>query len=835
MAKHPTAKKRPLALRIRAHWKKCLAWAGGGGTILTCLVTWWTGRCTPSAPPVTAETGKQETSVTQTANPTISVAPVISQTQCQTTIIGMDQQSLERYLEASFATQTKLLRDEFTELKRDSKSPSDNAQANEFLEKGIAAFRDRNLVDAERFLVTSTTLAPGLIAARVGLGEVYLAARRWDEAIREFGRLSEVPGQAAIALSAIGAVHLEKGEYEEAIGFFIRSAQIDTDNRWAHLGRGVALFALEQYVGAEEEAHVLLRANPHDSDALVLLGNVQARTGRHENATSAFQLALSLNPGDQFAHKCYGIARFLAGDLEGAISHTARAIQLDPNDAWPHTSMCLLLGERGEFEQANNECKTAIHIDPGVADAHNNWGVVTVRQGDIPGAIPRFREAVRLAPRYALARRNLGIALSLVKEFHDAEQELREANKLDPRDVNAIISLASVLRDSNRLAEAIRELEGFVESDPRDSRVWLNLGVLYLFDAEPNAAEDALCQAFDLGMRFPGAERIYGSLLLLRGDITNATYWLESACTGDPNDADTRYQLARSYAAAGDYKRARESLDHASSLHPRLAEYAKSDAYFTEAMLPGKLPAPDAPAELRSGRHESSSPEAVQNAIDKVRAKLLTVRDLSVRVRVAVDDQLNLSKQEKSGSFLFAAGNPNPKFLLTFDRTASDGVLGKREWLLFDGRWFSSAVERVRQIDVRELCRPGERIDWFEAGVLPVPFDPFDTTDDLLQRFDVHVSEELGERGSRMTHLVLHPRPMPGRRLNFERAEVWWEEESPLPLRILTVRDSGLVVTQTELGATDPIAVNAGLHDASFNDLEEWKGYAKTVHRFGED
>ncbi len=142
---------------------------------------------------------------------------------------------------------------------------------------------------------------------------------------------------------------------------------------------------------------------------------------------------------------------------------------------------------------------------------------------------------------------------------------------------------------------------------------------------------------------------------------------------------------------------------------------------------------------LQTPREDRSdaSRERVDEILTELQARGDGLKDIRCKVRFVEDDRINLSKRTKVGSILFMMTEPNPHFLIHFERTEMDGVLGKREWYLFDGRWLFEVLERIRQVTKREIARPGEKVDLFDLETAPFPLPFGQKKDTILRNFEV--------------------------------------------------------------------------------------------------
>ncbi|MGD2111074.1 MAG: hypothetical protein PVI86_16985, partial [Phycisphaerae bacterium] len=168
-----------------------------------------------------------------------------------------------------------------------------------------------------------------------------------------------------------------------------------------------------------------------------------------------------------------------------------------------------------------------------------------------------------------------------------------------------------------------------------------------------------------------------------------------------------------------------------------------------------------------TARDEGAATETKREAPDSRVDQILTdlqnrsdgLKDIRCKVKFVEDDRLNLSKRTKWGQILFMMADPNPNFLIHFEKSAVDGVLGKQEWYLFDGRWLYQVLERLRQVTKQEIARPGERKDFFDIEKAPFPLPFGQKKETILRNFDVTIVSPKDDAPPNTDHLVCVPKP----------------------------------------------------------------------------
>ena len=120
----------------------------------------------------------------------------------------------------------------------------------------------------------------------------------------------------------------------------------------------------------------------------------------------------------------------------------------------------------------------------------------------------------------------------------------------------------------------------------------------------------------------------------------------------------------------------------------------------------------------------SGDPE-VDRILERLEAAGRTIKDLRSQVSYKIVNPLIEDEIIKKGELFFKSDEPNSRFLVRFDQTIQEETVDrKKEWHMFDGRWYTEARESTKQIIKREVVGKGDQIDPFEIGKGPFPL-PF--------------------------------------------------------------------------------------------------------------
>jgi len=211
--------------------------------------------------------------------------------------------------------------------------------------------------------------------------------------------------------------------------------------------------------GQIEQAQALyqqvLRADPHQPDALQLMGLIEHQLGNSALAVELIQKAIKGRPHAAMYHFNLGNTLQDMGQLEQAIASFRRAIALQPN--FPDASYNLgnALNAHGQLAEAIASYQQALLYNPGFAEAYLKIGKALLELNRLDEAIASFRRAISIKPNDAYVFRSLGNALESQGKHAEAVASYRQGLKIKPDDVDAYLDCARALVTQGQLNDAI--------------------------------------------------------------------------------------------------------------------------------------------------------------------------------------------------------------------------------------------------------------------------------------------------------------------------------------------------------------------------------------------
>ena len=292
---------------------------------------------------------------------------------------------------------------------------------------------------------------------------------------------------------------------------------------------------------AEARARDILRENPDEPDALLLLAIALRRKGATTSARAILeQLAQNQSHRPQ-VHYELGLVLGMVGDNRGATQSLKYAVDLDPGfaDAWHALGdQMVRMRSRKGADAAYAEYFFASVTDPVLRDA-----MTAYREGRIEEARVALLEHLRTSPENVNVLKLLGeIALKQGRMVR-AEDLFRRCVELAPDFVAARFRYATVLMTQNKPQEAIDQVDEIlkIEDDPYHRNLKA-AALIRMSDFENAAVEYAIMlKAFP---NQPGAWLAYGHALKALGRREECVAAYKKAASLLPGLGDAYWSLA---------------------------------------------------------------------------------------------------------------------------------------------------------------------------------------------------------------------------------------------------------------------------------------------------
>jgi superkiller protein 3 len=379
------------------------------------------------------------------------------------------------------------------------------------IEIGRAKLLAGDAKGAEKELKAAVKLDEASLAARLLLGDTYLALRKYSTARKEYEAVLEldsthVPAMIRTALCwhrgkkpdkgikileelvsdenlprlAAGhwmlvVIHVENADYPKALAAIDRVAAIDKGKEATLIAKGQILLAMEQPA----------------------------------EAVKVFHKAAEAKDATWLAHFCLGWAHEVSADapeidqakqverLTAAAEAYSKATRLSPG-VRPRDSVGFVQLRLGEHRMATTQFKRALDIDPKFTTALNNLGLADDIAENRSQAMERYEKVLaKLDKRNVRAIVMLGLDYWIVGALPKAIKKFKEALKINPQDDLAWTFLGDVHYEKKKLKDAIRAYEKAVKINDKNFIAWFHMGIAYDDQKKDEEADAAYRKALD--------------------------------------------------------------------------------------------------------------------------------------------------------------------------------------------------------------------------------------------------------------------------------------------------------------------------------------------------
>lgn len=198
-----------------------------------------------------------------------------------------------------------------------------------------------------------------------------------NSAMMDIADAIKLDPNSATAYNVLGLLHIELGNYDDAIEAFTKALELNGKYTQAYFNRGRA------YNLAED----------------------------NEPALADLNIAIKQDTSYTLAYFSRAMVYKSMGNTGAAISDYSKVIEQQPTLADAYFSRGFSRKKMGDYTGARRDYDQVLVLTPNEASAYNNRGVLKVIADDLFGAEKDFRMAISLMPDYAVAYHNLGMCL----------------------------------------------------------------------------------------------------------------------------------------------------------------------------------------------------------------------------------------------------------------------------------------------------------------------------------------------------------------------------------------------------------------------------------------
>ena len=333
-------------------------------------------------------------------------------------------------------------------------------------------------------------------------------AGKLDEAQALYRMILEQDGRNVQALSMLGLLHMQCGDWEGGIRLLKISLAVDPVQPDALSNLGYAQQSLEKYDDALVSYDKAIALYPGHVSAYYNRGVTLSNLKRHRDAVASFKQAILLRPNHADSYVNLGNAYAALKQYDEAVSSYRNALDFKPDDSGIFNNIGLALTRLRHHQSALASFDRAIMLQPDYVDAHLNRAELLQETGRYEEALAGFDKVHSLQPNYPDIHYKRAQALQN-RGLHDQALAVYvEVLADDPDNVNAIVSQGVIYLE---LGDTERAAERFVSAlrlDPECVQASYNLAMQGHY-AQDKALFDQLCSLYARQDALSSEDRVY--------------------------------------------------------------------------------------------------------------------------------------------------------------------------------------------------------------------------------------------------------------------------------------------------------------------------------------
>jgi tetratricopeptide (TPR) repeat protein len=480
---------------------------------------------------------------------------------------------------------------------------ADPNRSDSYLTLALFQLRASQFDDAEANFKKAAALDPKSMNAQLALGAFYQTRNRLPEAEQQFRRTIELAPKEPAPRAALVRLLMTEGKKSDT-ETFLRQTKADlSDNSEGYRMLGDFYFATGDVDRATAEYGSLfsdhpkdievkrnyiqllilknrldeagkldaeiLKANPHDVDALIYRGQIQLRQNDASGAVDSLQSALRNDPDNAAAHYQLGVAFDQQHNEGRAESEWRDAVRLKPTLTDADRALSAIELRRGDFDAVTQTAEQIIAAQPDSADGYLLRAVAEINRQKYSDAEEDLHKAIPLAPQSAAPYIQLGNIRLRQKQYAEAEKSYQEALDKDPSSSDGLSGLMNTDFAQKQFDKAIAAANAQIAKSPNNSNFYDLLGTAF-FNGKKDlkAAEAALRKAVDLDKTNSDALVKLGKVQIAEDSADQALATYQQSIKDNPREI-TFYVLAGElYEAKSDWSNAKSMYQQALNIQP---------------------------------------------------------------------------------------------------------------------------------------------------------------------------------------------------------------------------------------------------------------------------
>jgi tetratricopeptide (TPR) repeat protein len=458
------------------------------------------------------------------------------------------------------------------------------AAAMQEMQKGIAADPSRsesylnlallqlrsNLADqAEANFKKACQIDPKAMNAELALGGFYQSRNRLAEAEQQFKHAIEIAPKDPAPREALVRLYMVEGKSADAEALLKQAKQDLSDTSEGYRILGDYYYASGNLDKATAEYASLY--SDHPRDLVVKRNYIQLLILKNQldQATKLNDEVLKANPHDVDALVYRGQIRLRKADAEGAVDALQQALKNDSSNGVAHYQLGIAFDMQHNEERAESEWRQAVTLRPDLTDAQRALAQLEVRRGDVDGLAATAQQIIVGAPYAPDGYLMKAMAEMAHQNFGAAQQDLAKAMSVAPQSPAPYVQMGNLFQLQKHYGEAVKSYQQALDKDPSSTDALQGMMNVYLVQKQ---ADQAIAAARAQVAKSPNTGGFYdllGSALFEKKDFAGAESAFRKAVELDGDNSDALLKLGQVQVAQGSVDKALLLYQQSIKDHPR--------------------------------------------------------------------------------------------------------------------------------------------------------------------------------------------------------------------------------------------------------------------------
>jgi Predicted N-acetylglucosaminyl transferase len=431
---------------------------------------------------------------------------------------------------------------------------------------GEVAFKDKNYDEALSLLQNVFSRDPENLDGHRLESEVLLAKGDAKKAIEVLERLDQTYPDTPLIKYELARAYLKNNSLNQAKMVLDQAISINPNYADA-----ILLLADINLRSGHSEAVIepmtrLLKRNPELRPAALLLAAAYGSLDRFDDAAVITGEEARLAPHDPQAQMAFGLTLRQAKRNGEARQAFEKAAELAPDNLWPIDQLIELDLLEKHFDAARQRIRRQFQKTPDSPAAHFFEGKILVSEEKWDSAEAELQKTLQLDPNFAGAYDLLVQTYIATNKLPQALSQLQTQLSKDPNNTSALMMLALLHERTNDFAKARDAYERLLWVNPNLISALNNLACLYADRLDdPGKAYDLARKARELQGNDPAVADTFGWILSKRGEYQKALPILQESAAKLPDNPEVQFHLGMTAYMMGQTDLARAALQKAAS------------------------------------------------------------------------------------------------------------------------------------------------------------------------------------------------------------------------------------------------------------------------------